>query len=60
VPFRERREVGTVRQVSAPADRRTKAFRMQHVCDPALFRNVPVAATGETSHFVLSKRRRFL
>jgi N-acyl-L-homoserine lactone synthetase len=51
--------VGTVRLV-LPRNPLGKGdnFPLQHVCDPALLRGLPLATTGEVSRFALAKQMR--
>jgi N-acyl amino acid synthase of PEP-CTERM/exosortase system len=52
--------VGTVRVIAPDphADPATPSLPMQGLCDPAQFRHLPAATTGEISRFAISKQRR--
>ena len=50
--------VGTVRLILPRLDSPKKALPMLRVCDPAMFRHVPLSRAGEVSRFAISKARR--
>ena len=48
--------VGTVRLVLPKSPPGGDDFPLQHVCDPAVLRDIPRATTGELSRFSLAKQ----
>jgi N-acyl-L-homoserine lactone synthetase len=52
--------VGTVRLVLPKSPAGGDDYPIQHVCDPALLRGLPLARTGEVSRFALTKQTRGL
>ena len=51
---------GTVRLVIATTADPARSFPMHQVCDPALFRGLPLRSTAEVSRFALSRDRQGL
>jgi N-acyl amino acid synthase of PEP-CTERM/exosortase system len=49
--------VGTVRLVLPKAPAGGDDYPIQHLCDSALLRGIPLAATGEVSRFALAKQQ---
>lgn len=54
---RSDRLVGTVRVVHGIRDNPWASLPIQHVCDPALLRHLPLGFTGEVSRFALCRER---
>ena len=50
--------VGTVRLVLPKVPGGCDDYPIQHVCDPAILRGLPLATTGEVSRFALAKQMR--
>jgi N-acyl-L-homoserine lactone synthetase len=50
--------VGSVRLILPDRGAGSHGFPIQRVCDPGLFRSVPMATTGEVSRFALAKQIR--